>query len=190
MSTRLRRQLNLHLHPEDVLPLNDENKSDKSLSVSKTRRWRKPCATPNTTTNQFGPISAQMIYCLFAFISQTKNDSTIWGGSLGERFLAEFLRTIAIMVDCARNYPSSASRVLAMDLFQLAWSFHDAKNSEVRYAVLVAMATSASIVPIEFLLGTGGFDNLSGWMSFLETFSIGDAHSDCRKLASLMVKNM
>ena len=95
------------------------------------------------------------------------------------------------MVDCSRTYPSNATRVLAMDLFELAWSFHDAKCSEVRYAVLVAMATSVSLAPIEVVMMVSGFDgsrgSLHGWMSFLERSSSGDADANCRSIASLIL---
>jgi hypothetical protein len=125
-----------------------------------------------------------MLYSLFALLSQTKNDTSIWGGPTGEKFLSEFLKTVATMLYCARNHTSSALPVLAVDLFDLSWSFHDAKCSEVRCAALVAMATCVSVVPLEFILGKVASHGLG---SFLNNCSTLDENVDCRRLAALVV---
>ncbi|KAL7485992.1 hypothetical protein ACHAW6_011587 [Cyclotella cf. meneghiniana] len=169
MSTRLRNSLTLSKHIDDrtVQP--------------KTRRWRRARSSSTSTTNNFNAISAQVILSLFAFLSETKNDDSIWGGSLGERFLCEFLRTLSVMVDCGRTYPSS--RLFAMDLFELSWSFHDAKSSEVRRAVLIAMATSISIDCVVRI------NDVSGLILFLsDCRACTDA--DCREMASSIAKTI
>ncbi|KAL7533060.1 hypothetical protein ACHAXR_005009, partial [Thalassiosira sp. AJA248-18] len=102
-STKLQRVLNLR----DESNVRDA-KTDLSAQSPKTRRWRQPRTSPTTTTNRFGSVSVQMIYSLFAFLSQTRNDESIWGGPFGERFLSEFLKTLSIMLYCASTYPNSA----------------------------------------------------------------------------------
>jgi len=176
-STKLQRVLNLH----DTSTGEDANAA-LSTQSSKTRRWRRPRTSPTTTTNRFGAVSVQMIYSLFAFLSQTRNDESIWGGPIGEKFLSEFLKTLSIMLYCARTYPSPALRVLSADLFDLAWSFHDAKCSEVRCAALTAMATCVSMVPVEFVISRASH----GLGSFLNHCSAFDENADCRRLASLV----
>lgn len=131
------------------------------------------------------------MYNLFAFISRTKSEESIWGGPLGEKFLSEFLRTLSIMLDCSRTYPGNFVHVLAQDLFELAWSFHDAQSSEVRYAVLAAMGTSISLVPVEFMLRLGHFsgesDICSEWIPYLEKCCCSDPDSNCRALALMII---
>jgi len=176
-STRLQRVLSLH-----ATPAGEEAKRMLSTQSSKTRRWRKPRTSPNTTANRFGPVSVQIMYTLFAFLSQTRNEKSIWGGPIGEKFLSEFLNTLSIMLFCARTYPSPALRVLAADLFDLAWSFRDAKCAEVRHAALMAIATCVSMVPVEFLIGRASL----GMVAFLDHCSAFDENVDCRRLASLV----
>lgn len=167
MSTRLRNSLTLseHIDGRTVQP--------------KSRRWRRARSSNTSTTNNFNAISAQVILSLFAFLSQTKNDDSIWGGSLGERFLCEFLRTLSVMVDCGRTYPSS--RLFAMDLFELSWSFHDAKSSEVRRAVLIAMATSISI---DCVVRINDVRSLILFLSDCKTCT----DADCREMATSIAK--
>lgn len=182
-STRLKLALNLN-------DTTNEEKKDESTELantqsSKTRRWRKPRETTTTTTNKFGAVSVQMIYSLFCFLSQTKGDASIWSGANGERFLVEFLKTLAIMLHCARTYRSTALQVLATDLFDLAWSFHDANSSEVRYAALIAIAAIMPLLPIEFVMR-----HSQGMAVFLNQTSKLDQNVECRQLASLIVESI
>ena len=68
-STKLQRVLNLH----DTSTGEDANAA-LSTQSSKMRRCRRPRKSPTTTTNRFGAVSVQMIYSLFTFLSQTRND--------------------------------------------------------------------------------------------------------------------
>ncbi len=181
-STRLKIALGLH---DD----SNSNKGDggdivkaSQAKLSKTRRWRQPRADPKTTTNKFGPIAAHMIYSLFALMASTKGNSSIWGGSTGERFLSEFIKTLSIMMDCARTYPSHAVSALATDLFELAWSFHDANSVEVRRSVLLAMATSMQMMPVDVLSS-----NSRKWMPYLKESSMRDSDEECRKLSTIIM---
>lgn len=167
MSSRLRKSLALQ-----------EKDNDDALQ-KKTRRWKSTRSVNLDKSNRFNSISAQMMSPLFAFIAQTKNDKAIWGDSLGERLLSELLTTLSVMVNCARTSPSS--RVFASDLFQLAWSFRDANNSEVKRSVLVAIATSISVDPI------GQYTSMNALVPFLSDCSFNDTDSGCREIALSIV---
>jgi hypothetical protein len=123
-----------------------------------------------------------MIYSLFSFLSQTRTDESVWGGSVGEKFLSEYLKTLAIMLYCASTYPSSSLLVFAADLFDLAWSFHTAKCSEVRHAALLAMLTCVSLLPLESVI-----QRAHGTGLFFKQCSELDDNSDCRHVASLIL---
>ena len=176
-SSRLQRVLNLR----DGANEKESAKDSSAHILSKTRRWRKPRTSPSTTTNRFGPVAVQMIYSLFAFLSETRTDELIWDGPMGERFLSEFLKSLSTMLYCASTYPNPALRVLATDLFDLAWSFRDAKCAEVRQAALVAMATCMSMVPIEFVMRRS-----SDLSQYLKNRSVLDEDAECRSLAALV----
>lgn len=164
MSTRLR----------NSLALKDTTEST-DVSLQKTRRWRQTRAANPSATNRFNAISAQIILSVFAFLAETKSDEAIWGGSLGERLLSEYLKTLSVIVDCARTYPST--RLFASDLFELAWSFHNAESAEVRRAVLISISTSISVDHI------GQVDNISGLLPFLTDVSVNDVDAECREIA-------
>lgn len=173
-STKLQLALGIHDSGGDA-------NTEQLTQSSKTRRWRKHRESSTSTPNRFGPISVQMIFCMFTFLSQTRADEVIWGGSTGERFLAEFLKTLSIMLHCSRTHPSSALRVLAVDLFELAWSFRDAICADVRHAALLAVLTCVSILPVEVVI-----QHSNGMSSFLTHCSARDDNADCRSLASLI----
>lgn len=179
MSTRLKVALGL---PEDNNKgVGGDVATLQASSSSKTTRWRQPRTVPKTTTNKFGPIAPNMICSLFAFLASTKNNSSIWGGSSGERFLSEFITTLSIMVNCASSYPSHSVPLLATDLFELAWSFHDANSVEVRRAVLLALATCMQMMPVDAVV-----NGSRRWLSFLNDSSIRDSDEECRSLSSVM----
>jgi len=179
-STRLKIALGLR---DDInKEVGDDVVTTSQAPVSKTRRWRQPRTDPKTTTNHFGPVAPHMIYSLFALMASTKENSSIWGGSCGERFLAEFIKTLSIMVDCASTYPSHAVSVLATDLFELAWSFHDANSVEVRRAVLLATATCLQVMPMDVVASSS-----RRWVPFLKDSSVRDTDEECRKLSTIMM---
>ena len=115
-------------------------------------------------------------------MASTKENASIWGGSTGERFLSEFIKTLSIMVDCASAYPSHAVSALATDLFELAWSFHDANSVEVRRSVLLAMATCMQMMPMDVLAS-----NCRMWLPFLKESSMRDSDEECRKMSTIMM---
>ena len=173
-STRLQIALNIR---DDT----DDAQTEELAHSSKTRRWRKHRAPLTSAPNRFGPISVQMIYCMFTFLSQTRTNEIIWGGSTGERFLSEFLKTLSIMLHCARTHPSSLLRALAVDLFELAWSFRDAMCADIRHAALLAVLTCVSVLPLEVVV-----QHSHDMRSFLTYCSARDDNADCRSLAALI----
>jgi hypothetical protein len=177
-STKLRRALNLN----DASNGGEDATKELAVQYSKTRRWRKHRTPTTSTPNRFGAVSVQMIYSLFSFLSQTRTDESVWGGSVGEKFLSEYLKTLAIMLYCASTYPSSSLLVFAADLFDLAWSFHTAKCSEVRHAALLAMLTCVSLLPLESVI-----QRAHGTGLFFKQCSELDDNSDCRHVASLIL---
>jgi hypothetical protein len=182
MSTRLKLALGLRGENNIDQGIGNAAADSEESAFSKTRRWRQPRRTnPKTTTNKFGPIAPHMIYSLFALMASTKDNSAIWGGSIGERFLSEFITTLSIMLNCASTYPSPAVSLLATDLFELAFSFHDANSVEVRRSVLLAMATCIQMMPVDVVAG-----NSRRWMSFLKDRS-SDADEECRSLSTVMM---
>ena len=86
------------------------------------------------------------------------------------------------MVNCASTYPSHAVSALAIDLFELAWSFHDANSVEVRRSVLLAMATCMQLMPLDVLSS-----NCRKWVPFLKESSMRDSDEECRKLSTIMM---
>ena len=177
-STKLRLARNQHETSND----GDNATSENPMQLAKTRRWRKERTPTTSTPNKFGAVAVQMVYSLLSFLSQTRTDEVIWGGAIEEQFLSEFLKTLCTMIYCASTYPSSSLLILAADLFDLAWIFHDAKSSEVRHASLLVMFTSISLLPLESVM-----QRAHGTGLFLRHCSERDESSDCRHIASLIL---
>ena len=91
------------------------------------------------------------------------------------------------MLYCSRTYPNPALCVLATDLFDLAWSFHDARCAEVRCAALMALAVCMSMVPVEFVISRNSGGGLG---TLMQTCSELDEDANCRSLAALVVGSM
>ncbi|EJK65649.1 hypothetical protein THAOC_13470 [Thalassiosira oceanica] len=175
MSPRLIKALGLDTEPQVV-------GADNSIGLTKTKRWRKPRRARITTPNRFGQIGNHMLCTLLSFVAETREEENIWGGASGERFLAEFLRCLSVMLFCARSYPSPTIQVMAVDVLELAWSFRDAKSSEVRHAALSSFAMSCSYLPI------GSISKRH--VDFLSRSSTKDCDQRCRALASLIIQNI
>ena len=174
MSPRLTKALGLDIEPQVV-------RSDDSNGLTKTKRWRKSKGTRVTTPNRFGQIGDHMLCTLLSFVAETRGEEMIWGGASGERFLAEYLRCLSVILFCSRSYPSPTIQLLAVDVLELAWSFRDAKSSEVRHAALSSLAMSSSFLPI---------DSISKQVAFFSRSSTKDCDQRCRDLASLMLQNV
>jgi len=175
MSPRLTTALGLDVKPQVV-------GADDSNGLTKTTRWRKPRGARITTPNRFGQIGNHMLCALLSFVAETRGEEMIWGGANGERFLAEYLRCLSVMLFCARSYPSSSFQLMAADVLELAWSFRDAKSSEVRHAALSSLAMSCSFLPI---------DSISrNVATSLSRTSTQDDDKRCRDLASLILQNI
>jgi len=86
--------------------------------------------------------------------------------------------------------------VLAADLFELAWSFIEAENAEVRSAVLIAVATAVPYLAREYVArrllfgsegGGGGGDSVVGALYRLK---LHDSDRGCRELASAILGSL
>ena len=90
-------------------------------------------------SNKFGELAPFFFYPLIQGFIQSKQNMVLWGGENGGRLLSSLLVTLSTFVECSGTYPGTS--VLSSDLFEISWSFHEAKNPEVRLAVLISVAT-------------------------------------------------
>lgn len=157
---------------------------------SKTRRWGRGRRQPETHTfrSRFGPIAHVWYYSLVGGFMQRKDNSSLWGGAVGARLLANMFVTLATIVECAGVAPGTD--VLAKDLFELVWSFRTVDVAEVRMGVLVAVAAALSCLSEEVVL-TMMFDgSLSSLPEGLKQMSQLDPDENCRRLAQSMSKGI
>lgn len=129
-----------------------------------------------------------LFYSMLDGFMKNKDESSIWRGANGSRLLASFLVTLAVFVECCGNH--SGTRVLAKDLFDLAWSFRDVEAAEVRTAVLVAIANSVSFLQDQVLLSVLCGDGVDSLPDFLRRTALEDADMNCRHLAEVLSKNV
>jgi hypothetical protein len=154
---------------------------------TKTRRKRSARKAVETFTNEFGPIAPIWFYSLIAGFLQHKDHEALWSGSTGTQLLSELLRTLATIVEFAGV---QSSPVLAKDLFEVAWPFHDADVAEIRVSVLVSVATAMAMLPedgiLQLLLLGGGGEAAAGAGSLpqiIGDMSSSDPNRECRSLA-------
>ena len=124
-------------------------------------------------------------YSLLAGFIQHREKESLWTGSTGTQLLSEIIRTLATIVEFSGL--QSSSHVLAKDLFELVWPFHNADVAEIRLSVLVAVATTITTLPQDEMLylllqstTSGGEDNLP---QIIGSMSSSDPSSECRSIA-------
>jgi hypothetical protein len=111
---------------------------------AKTRRKRSPRPTLAIIKNNFTPVAPMWFYSILGqFLKEKENEAT-WSGSTGSHLLSSMLRTLAVIVEFAGL---ASAPVLARDLIDISASFLGADVAEVRMAVLIAVATSFSVLP-------------------------------------------
>ena len=157
---------------------------------SKTRRWGRGRKQQESFSfrSRFGPVAHVWYYCLVGGFLQRKDNSSLWGGAVGARLLANLFVTLATIVECSGVAPGT--EVLAKDLFELVWSFRTVDVAEVRMGVLVAVAASLSCLSEEDVL-TMMFDgSLSSLPEGLHQIAQLDPDQSCRRLASSMAKGI
>jgi len=166
---------------------------------NKTRRWGRGRNTNNnlhtttTVTNKFGPLSPSFFYPLIQGFANTKNEERLWGGCNGGRLLSRLLITLSTIITNAATYPGRTTSVLAADLFELAWSFYSAENSEVRMAVLIAVATSIPLLSQEYVARMMLLDETTEHTSMvtsLQQMKLHDSDRECRQLASAILGSL
>lgn len=161
--------------------------SNKDLAVQvtenlKTRRWRHKHHTEKSVANKFGELSPIFFYPLIQGFVQSKSDKILWGGENGGRLLSSLLITLSTCVECAGLHPGKS--ILSSDLFDLAWTFRQAQNPEVRHAVLVSVAIclpQLNPIALTKILST---EQLPQDLKRIKEY---DSNTECRQLASLIL---
>ena len=165
-----------------------ENTShDKTITemLKKTRRWGRGRRHQSEirVVNKFGPVAPFFFYPLVQGFLESKTRDELWNGDNGAALISCLLITLSSFVDNSGAHPGTG--ILAKDLFELCWSFHNAENSEVRIAVLVALATCFCHLPMEALVQMCYADEVP---RFLENTKVEDSDERCRRLASQLIK--
>ena len=149
--------------------------------LTKTRRKRSPRTDVSAIKNNFMPIAPMWFYSILKMFLNEKDDEATWSGSTGSHLLSSMLQTMAVIVEFAGL---ASAPVLARDLIEFSSSFLDADVSEVRMAVLIAVATSFSVLPedriLAVLLERGGDSLIRTLANVAQT----DPDHNCRALAS------
>ncbi len=160
----------------------NQNLAVKVTENLKTRRWGHKQHSKASVTNKFGELSPLFFYPLIQGFLRSKSDKILWGGENGGRLLSSLLITLSTCVDCAGIHPGKA--ILSSDLFDLAWSFRQAQNPEVRHAVLVSVAIclpQLNPIALTKILST---EQLPEDLKRIKEY---DSNSECRQLASLIL---
>ena len=163
------------------------SKNQVDILEQKTRRWGKGRQNSKqpSETNRFGQIAPMWFYQLVSAWIQTKDNISIWGGSNGSKFFANYLVALAKIVECSGNHPGTS--VLALDLFQLAMPFRHADSSEIRMAVLVTIATCCPFLPAEAFSTSHDGEDFS---TYLARAALRDTDASCRQIAGIIGQNM
>jgi hypothetical protein len=154
--------------------------------MDKTRRWGKANSSGErlSISNRFSGIAPAWFYSLMGNFLEHKEKSSLWSGHIGSTLLARMLVTLAVIVESSVGDP--ATDVMATDLFELAWSFHDAEIAELRGCVLTAVSCCIASVRQETLVRML-LSNTSSIADSLPTFlqhtAMSDPDENCRTLA-------
>ena len=160
----------------------NQNLAVKVTENLKTRRWGHKQHSKASVTNKFGELSPLFFYPLIQGFLRSKSDKILWGGENGGRLLSSLLITLSTCVDCVGIHPGKT--ILSSDLFDLAWSFRQAQNPEVRHAVLVSVAIclpQLNPIALTKILST---EQLPEDLKRIKEY---DSNSECRQLASLIL---
>lgn len=136
----------------------------------------------SSVENKFGELSPIFFYPLIQGFIDSKHNQILWGGENGGRLLSSLLIALSTFVECAGNHPGCT--ILSSDLFEISWSFHQAKNPEVRLAVLVSVATCLSHLTPDSLTRILYTERLPNDLQRIRDF---DSNGDCRQIATLIL---
>ena len=170
-----------------IRPLDQKAVAQITKLESQTR-WKRSKhnerPSPKAVSNRFTEVAPLWFYSLVGKFMERRSDTNLWAGFTGSQLLAHLFFTLATIVDSSGSF-SPGTRVLARDLFELVWSFRTAEVAEIRSAVLVAVASSISLLPedaiVALLLSNGSGGNLSQAMVDMAQ---NDPDKTCRSLAT------
>ena len=153
-----------------------------TISEIKTRRWGRGrhAVRDKRVTNRFGPVAPVFFYPLVHGFLSSKSNEVLWGGESGGTLLSHLLVTLSFFVEQSGFHPGTA--ILAKEMIDLSWPLFVAENSEVRQAVLIALATCLPHLPEDYILQV-----IIGQQSIPHVLAKAiamDANENCRILAS------
>ena len=150
-----------------------------------TRRWGNRSRAPDIR-NSFTQVAPIWFYSLVRAFLERKEDSRLWKGSIGATFLSTLFQTLAAFVECSRYGPS----VLAKDLVQLVWGFHQADVGEVRTSVLLAVSVSFRHLGTDDALNLLLEGTAHNMPEALHSIVSKDPDEKCRELALGLLSNI
>ena len=150
---------------------------------SKTRWKRSARAEPLVLSNKFVSIAPLWFYKIVTAFIEHREKEEMWTGFSGSQFLANLFRCLAVIVEFSGI---SCHAVLAQDLLELVWPFINADIAEIRTSVLVAIATSLSMLPEDRVLMLLLQEPNYQLPQIVHTISSMDPDKDCRILASFI----
>lgn len=150
----------------------------------KTRRWgsKSKRSKPRVVKNEFANLSPLFFYPLIQGFAESKHNEILWGGDNGGRLLSNLLITLSTFVENAANHPGTST--MAADLFEISWSFNQAKNPEVRLSVLVSLATSFPHLTPDYMMRIICIEHLPRHLQQIQHY---DPNGDCRQIATWML---
>ena len=150
----------------------------------KTRKWKHSKTHIKTAINRFGELSALFFYPLVQGLVNSRDNESLWKGHNGDRLVSHILLALSTFVHNSGYHPST--NALAEDMFELSWSFHDARNSDIRGAVLLSLLVSIPFLKAEYISHVV-FDK-ENVPRFLHLTRTTDPNKGCRHLATKLLQ--
>lgn len=155
------------------------------MNDTRTRRWGKGLhnhSPPQIVKNQFGPVASVWFYSLLGNFLERRQDVALWGGEIGATLLSSLFYTLSSIVRCTGPNTPGVD-ILAKDLFDLVWPFHNAEVSIVRASVLFAVGSAIGLLRKEMVLSLM-FDSSSDCLlRNLQAIADCDPDQECREAA-------
>lgn len=144
-------------------------------------------APPSAVQNRFSPVAPIWFYSLLGKFMEHRENEVLWRGSTGSQLLANLFRTLATVVEYSGLH---SSQILGKDLFDLVWSFRTADVAEVRLAVLVSIATSFAMLPVDRLVSLLQHADIGSLARSMSSISQSDPDKGCRSVALTISRSL